>query len=237
MSERLKPKQINKILAAPIRVAGVVVPSTSVSTIITTEVTAALNTAGYNSKPIPLLYSTSDTSPGIIKDINNRVEIYSNTTGNKIEFQGNEVYGRLTESSGVITLNYYYLLTGVETSYTFLTATTIDFEFNYRFEFKDLPTDSIIAIKQRNVQDDIPGSTGKQRIEKLTVSSLNNISALSIMPLSNKRVRLLINGYQLESIATNPAFTVVGTAITWNSINAGWDVETTDEVIAEYFTA
>ena len=237
MSERLKPKQIDKILAAPIRVSGVVVPSTSVSTIITTEVTAALNTAGYNSKPIPLLYSTSDTLPGIIKDINNRVEIYSSTTGNKIEFQGNEVYGRLTESSGVITLNYYYLLNGVETSYTFPTATNIDFEFNYRFEFKDLPTDAIIAIKQRNVQDDVANTGGKLKVEKLTVSSLNSISALSITPVSGKNIRLLVNGYTLDSISTSPAFTVVGTAITWNTSNADWDVETTDEVIAEYFTA
>jgi hypothetical protein len=139
--------------------------------------------------------------------------------------------------AGVVTLTYYYLVGGVETSYTFPSATTIDFEFNYRFEFKDLPTDAIIAIKQRNVQDDVANTGGKLKVEKLTVSSLNTISALSVTPVAGKNVRLLVNGYPVDSISTSPAFTVVGTAITWNSSNADWDVETTDEVIAEYLTA
>jgi len=237
MGERLKPKQIKKLFAAPIRVSGLVVSMNATSTVITSQVTTALLTAGYNSQAVPLIYTTSETTPGVIKTVNNRVEIYTNSTGAKIEYSGYEVYGRLTELAGVITLTYYYLVGGVETSYTFPSATTIDFEFNYRFEFKDLPTDSIIAIKQRNVQDDVANTGGKLKVEKLTVASLNTISALSITPVSGKNVRLLINGYPVDSIATAPAFTVVGTALTWNSSNADWDVETTDSVIAEYLTA
>lgn len=236
MGERLKPKQIKKLFAAPIRVSGLVVSMNAASTVITSQVTTALLTAGYDSQAVPLIFTTSETTPGVIKTINNRVEIYVSTTGAKIEYSGYEVYGRLTESAGVITLTYYYLVGGVETSYSFPSATTIDFEFNYRFEFKDLPTDSIIAIKQRHVQDDVANTGGKIKVEKLTVSSLNNISALSITPVAGKNVRLIVNGYPLDSISTSPAFTVVGTAITWNASNADWDVETTDEVIAEYLT-
>lgn len=233
---RIKSKQIKKYFAAPVRVSGLVVLLSATSSTITTQITTALSSAGYGTTSVPVVYSTLETEPGVIKTAYNRCELYNTATGNKIEYLGNEVYGRLTESSGVITLTYYYMLDGTETSYSFQTAMTIDFEFNYRFEFKDLPTDAIIAIKQRNVQDDVANTGGKLKVEKLTVSSLNSISALSITPVSGKNIRLLVNGYPLDSISTSPAFTVVGTAITWNASNADWDVETTDEVIAEYLT-
>lgn len=235
--ERLKAKQIKKYLAASIRISGLTATISNTSTNVTSVVTNSLLTAGYNGQAVPLIISNSETAPGIITSTNNRCELYYTTNGNKIEYQGNEVYGRLTQSSGVYTLSYFYLLAGVETAYTIPSTTTIDFEFNYRFEFKDLPTDAIIATKQRYIQDDIASIGGRERTEKLTVSSLNSISALSVTPLAGTSIKLIINGYVLDSLSTSPAFTIVGTAVTWNSSNADWDVETTDEVFANYFIA
>jgi hypothetical protein len=72
----------------------------------------------------------------IVAAPSNRVEVYVAATKAKLQDSGgNEIYARLTEASGVYSLVYYSMVAGVETAYSFGSATAIDFEFNYRFDF------------------------------------------------------------------------------------------------------
>jgi hypothetical protein len=84
----------------------------------------------------------------------NRVLIYDSTTNNKlIDTNGNEVYGRITESGGVYTLSYFVEVAGVETAFT-MTAGTIDFLFPYRFTFTQFPSDAPIRVQSSFVGED-----------------------------------------------------------------------------------
>ena len=47
-------------------------------------------------------------------------------------------------------------------------------------------------------------------------------------------VKLIVNGISVSVIDVPTAFTVAGTLITWNPINAGYDLDILDNVIAEY---
>ncbi len=151
---KLFPEQIKKILASAIRIEGYTMTSTTDSVDVTTELAESLLTAGDGGIEVPLFSSSSVSVQGVIIDSpSNMVEIWDNTTKLKLENNGREVYGRLEEGEGYI-LSFYYLDSGVETSYTVDEDTIIDIEFNYRFNFENLPTDAIIALKTRNLYDD-----------------------------------------------------------------------------------
>jgi len=72
-------------------------------------------------------------------------------------------------------------------------------------------------------------------IERLTVTGTNQVSALSFTPFDNDEVNLIINGVMTSSIENPSPFTVTGTTISWNSINAGFDlIQGEDEIIIKY---
>jgi hypothetical protein len=231
----VQAKQIDKILSAPIRVSAF--SATGASSTVTTPITTALSTAGNGGVSVPVQVSSSISVIGIITaSPYNRVEIYNATTKDKIkDSNGDEVFGRITEAGGVYTLTYYTLPdSGTETSYSAFSSTSIDFEFNYRFDFDRFPADGAIAITSRNVSQD-PASGGGTYTEKLTVTGQNAIANLAKTPATSASVILYVWGVAYDTFTT-AHFSVSGKTITWSPSNAGFNIETTDRVVARYTT-
>lgn len=229
----LQSKQIKKIFAGRVRVAGFTTTATSSDTV-TTDLTTALTTAGFNGGSVALTPSTGETTAGVITTgANNTALIFDATTGLPLDDgSGNEVYGRITEAAGVYTLSYYSLVAGVETAYSFSAPTDIDFEFSYRYEFKDLPTDAIITTKARNINDDIPGTTGTLIIIILTIPGLNTIGNIGQTGIDLNTVNFFVNGQAIKNgqgISTTTAGVVTVTPGT-----LGYDIETTDIVTVSF---
>ena len=228
------PKQIKKILAAPVRVNNVATGAAA-SKVVTSDLTTALGTAGDGGVSVPLQVSASLGLGVITTTTANKVQIYDNTTKDKLsDGSGNELYGRITEAAGVYTLSFYSLVAGVETAYTFGTTTNIDFEFSYRFDFYRLPTDALVAIASRNVADDVNTRGGVFKMEVVTVTAQNTLQALSKTPIANT-LKLQVRG-KTEHCLSGGAVSAIGKTMNWSTVNAGYNLETTDEVIAEYFT-
>ena len=232
---RIPAKQIIKVMAASIRVVGLAVATTTASTNVTTPITTALTTAS-DGAAVPLVVSANVTTPGVITTgASARVEIYGSTSKDKIlATNGEEVYARLSEASGVYTLSYFTLPnSGTETPYTFPAAANIDFEFAYRFELYQLPADAIIGMSSRNISDDAGAASGTLFGEPIAVTATNTLAALTKTPVSQSTVQLLVNSTQQEP---GFDFTISGKAITWVPASAKFDLATTDRVYALYNT-
>lgn len=226
---QVRSKQIKKLIDAYVGVSGFTASGTS--TDVTADITTALTTAGEGSVSVPLQLASA-SQIGVITSGNNRVEIFDATTKLKLDSNGLEIYGRMTESTGTYTLEYYVLDSGVETAVT--VATDIDFEFPYRFDFKRVPPNFAINVKTKYVGDDPSGGVFSLIREARTVTALNTLANLSKTPLFG--VTLIVNGVS-ESSSDSPApFTVAGKVITWNATNAEYTLETTDKVTAQYET-
>jgi hypothetical protein len=102
----------------------------------------------------------------------------------------------------------------------------------YRFELKDVPTDFAIKLKQAITS--APGISSILFTEVLTVTSTNVISSLSLPPYLPNNISLIVNGEKVDHIGAGKQFSVSGVAITWLPLVAGYDLETTDRVIATY---
>jgi hypothetical protein len=233
---KIKAKQIERVIAAPVRVGGLSVAGSTSSTTVTTPITTALSTVADGSS-VPLQVS-SGNGPGVITTgANNRIEIYNATTKDKIlAANGEEVYGRLTEAGAVYTLSYFTLPnSGTETAYTFTVATSIDFEFSYRFNLHQLPTDAIIGMRTRNVSDDpASGNSGGGPFgESLAITATNTITALTKTPVAASTVEVIING---QSQRPGIDFTVSGKSINWVPAAAEFDLATNDAAYVHYFT-
>ena len=229
-------KQINKVMGAPIRVGAFAALGTSNT--VTSAITTALGTAGDGGVSVPLQISTSNGLGVVTTGANNRIEIYNATSKDKIlSPNGEEVYGRLTESGGIYTLSYFTLPdTGVETAYS-LPSTSIDFEFTYRFDFARLPTDAIVLTGVRNISNDPSGNAGKLFRERITVTGTNTLNNLTKTPTDSNLVVLIVNGISYDTFATAPFSVNLSTRVlTWSAANAGFSLETTDRVIAQYVT-
>lgn len=227
----IQSKQVSKVLAGHIKVSGF--SASGGSNDITTALGTAVASAGNGGVAVPLQVSGNEVTVGVVTTGNNRAEI---DDGNLDDGNGNEVYGRLTESGGVYTLTYYSLVADTETAYTFGASTSIDFEFGYRFDFSRLPADFAITTAYRIV--DPGGKTGggaSLHTELLTVTAADTVSNLAKTPDSTANVILLINGLAYSTLG-NADFAVAGKAITWNSGNAGFSIEVNDKVIAQYTT-
>lgn len=233
-------KQIIKILAANIRISNFT--ANGVDDVVTAVVTTALGTAGDGGRSVPLQVSANTASMGVIVAApQNRVEIYDATTKDKISSSGgDEVYGRLVEASGVYTLSYFTLPdSGTEAAYTFSTNRAIDFEFSYRFDFDRFPSDAVVGVSTRNVSQDPASTAGALFVEQLAVTGPNAIASLTRTPTSAGVVMLIVNGVSYDTFggaAADFSVNVSTRAITWSAANAGFSVETTDRVIAQYST-
>lgn len=231
---KIQAKQIARVLAAAIRVNGFAVATTTSSTVATSAITTALSTASDGSA-VPLQVSSSN-GPGVITTgANNRIEIYNSTSKDKIlAANGEEVYGRLTEAGAAYTLSYFTLPnTGTEAPYTFPAATTIDFEFAYRFELHQVPTDSIIALSTRNINNDSSAGGAAPFGEVLAITATNTVALLTKTPTSQSTVEFTVNG---QMARPGFDFTIAGKTITWVPATALFDLATTDLCYVTYFT-
>jgi hypothetical protein len=233
-------KQIEGIFAGYTQVTNFSANGSSSN--ITTAITTALSTAGRGGVSLPLQVSANENQMGVVTAApSNRVELRGSTSKDKLQDANqNEIFGRVTEATGVYTLSYFVINdAGAEAAATFSTATAIDFEFVYRFDFKRLPADFAVSLVTRNVSQDVPPGAviGKGFAELLTVTATNTVSALSKTPDLTANVQLVVNGQSVDNFGgANAPFSVSGKNITWNAVNAGYILETTDRVIARYTT-
>lgn len=239
MAGLLQPKQIQKLIAGVIKITGFTVTTSTSSTVITSQLATALSVAGQGGGSVALLQSSNGTQPGIPTSApSNKCEIWNGTTKEKIgTVSGNyEIYGRLTFASSIWTISYFYLDgTGTEQSYTFTSTQTIDLDFIYRFQFADFPTDGLVSIISRNVYSDPVGSGSAAIVEKLTVTSTNTVSNITQAPAFPLKTLLYVNGKTEVAVGTSPSFVVSGSTVTWNSGNAGYILETSDDVTVQYY--
>lgn len=233
----IQPKQIQKVIAAPIKIQGQSITSGSSTATITSVITTILTTAGNNNVSVPVQVSSSVFVPGIIvSQPHNKTEIFDNATKLPIaDSFGNEIYGRITAISSVYTLTLYYLNSGVETVYTTPINISIDFDFSYRFDFNTLPADSLISFVSRNVALDPKGQSAALSIEQLSVLGTNSVSSLANIPTYPFRTTLIVNGKEEFSLGTTPAFSVSSNIITWNAANAGYSIDALDVVYVKYY--
>lgn len=234
---QLQPKQINKVFSAPIKLTNIAVGAGEDDLVVTADISAALATAGQNGVAVPVQVSADVFSVGIVTTSpNNRTEIFDFTTKQPIaDINGNEIYGRITYVSTDYVLSFYYLDSGIETAFTTSDPLTIDFDFIYRFDFNTLPSDFAVSAITRNVNQDPKGQNAVQIIEQLTVTATNIVSVLSNIPTAPNKTILVVNGKEEYYLGVNPAFSLSGATVTWNAINAGYSLETTDIVYAKYF--
>jgi hypothetical protein len=229
----IQSKQIKKLLASRVRV-NAFAGGSSTSVVVTTAITTALASAGYGGGSVPVTPSSGESVTGIITTgSTNAVLIY--TSSNKqpiVDNDGNEVYGRITEASSVYTLSYYSLVGGVETAYT-AEGVNIDFEFAYRFDLKDLPTDSIISQKARNIADDPANQSGVYVTQVCTISGTNTVSNLSNTNIQTATAIFYINGQAI--LNTQGLATTTGGVVTVTPLTLGYSLETTDVLTASYY--
>lgn len=232
----IKQKQVFWVAGASVRASNVA--ASGASTNVTSAITTALSTAGKAGVSVPVQVSADEDSVGVVTASTlNLVAIQNNTSKDKIkDSAGNEVYGRLTQSAGVYTLTYYTLVNGTETAFN-LPAQSIDIDFSYRFDFARLPSDFAIALGGRVVNNDPRGSGASTFTELLTVTGTNAISALTKTPSATANILLIVNDAVYTTLGGGSArFSVSGKVITWSAANAGFNVDTTDFVVAQYTT-
>lgn len=208
------------------------------SAVVTSPITTVLSTAGDGGVSVPLRVFSATQSGVITTGSDNIVIIVNAATKRPIaDSAGNEVYGKITES-GAYTLSYFSLVAGVETVYTFASTVNIDFYFAYRFDAATLPKNALISIGSKLIQQDPSVNAGSTiKAEKLTVTALNTLSALTLgTPTSATNIFLIINNLTYNAFGgANAAFSVSGTAITWSAANAAFNIQTTFDVVAWYW--
>ncbi len=225
----IKAKQIEKQLAGYVYFEQT--GATGTSSVVTTALTTALETAGDNGRAVPFRVASS-TDTGVIATGNNIVGVY-NEDGDRISNdEGLEVYGRVTQASGVYTVSYFISDEGVETAYNIGAAQTLRLSVPYKFSFHDLPADAIVGTETRFVQND-PSNGSPQFQENLTVTGANTLSQVTRVVNTNRPVSLVVNS--LAHPRETGVFTVAGKVITWVPAVAGYDLDTDDKVTIVYY--
>lgn len=231
----IQAKQVNKYITGRVHVISAAVGDTTSAYDITLTLTAALATASDQGTAVPLQVYTANTQPGlIVTPPKNRCEVFDSLTKRKLQDQdGNEVYGVLSLLGPIWQVNIFRDIPGVgATAFAIDAGLAIDVVVPYVFDFYTLPVDFATSLKTAYVNDD-PTAPARYSREVLTVTALNTLSVLA-NNYSGGDAELNING-QIVSIASPSApFSIAGTIVTWSSINAGFALETTDEVIIKY---
>lgn len=232
-------KHLIKPMAAFVRVDGVSVTGSSAN--VTTALTTALATAGDAGVSVPVQVAATGNGIGIVTTgPTNRCQIYLAVSDDEVLSSGLGVYGKLTEAAGVYTLSFFILSdANVESAYSFPTATSIDFEFVYRYDFARWPSDAAVGVTTRNVGNDPAAAAATFTRELLTPTGNNVLPSVSKPPVNASTFVLIVNGINYDTFGGSSAVVSVdlGTrAVSWSAANAGFSVTTTDRVIAQYLT-
>jgi hypothetical protein len=155
----IDPKQLKLPFCSKILITGISAVSGTSSTNVTPRIANALDTAGIGGTPVNNIPSTDGIeAPGVIvTPPNNMVKLYL-TSNNRplVTADGFVVYGRLTYSSGIYTLSYFYLnASNVETPYTLPANYTLKGVANYIFPLHQLPTYNIANPLINNFEEPI----------------------------------------------------------------------------------
>lgn len=240
MAIRKKPKQIFKLLAAMVGISNFPATASS-SDVVTTALTSALSTAGDNGTAVPLqVYSSVVPDQGVIATGNlNKINVWDTASKERVaDGTGKEVYARITAAAGVYTISYFSIDgLGAEQAYTFPSVKNIDIEIPYVFDFVNLPTTAIISLETLNIADDPSQvSSGTKLIVQLTATALNTIPNLPSLPNAIP-VKMYVNGQMIDSLAGSGfAVNLANGVITITPSTLGWNIETTDRLIFEYYT-
>jgi|GEM_PF-1993240 len=231
-------KHLIKNMSAFVRVDGVTVTGSSAT--VTTALTTALATAGDAGVSVPVQAASANGIGIVTTGQTNRCQIYTAASDDEILSTGLQVYGKLTESAGVYTLSFFVLSdAGVESAYSFPTATSIDFEFVYRYDFARWPSDAAVGVTTRNVGNDPAAFAATFTRELLTPTGTNVLPNVSKPPVNASTFVLVVNGLNYDTFGGASAVVTVdlGTrAVSWSAANAGFSLATTDRVIAQYLT-
>lgn len=226
---RIKAKQIEKQLAGYVFFEQAAVTGDTAD--VTTALTTAASTAAEGNRPVPVQPAAAGTV-GFITSGNNVVQVYDENGVKIASVVGDEVYGRLVEADDVYSVDFFTVADGVESAYTFASATTVRLSAPYRFAFSDLPTDAIVGTETRFISND-PSNGSPEFQETLTVTATNTLSQVVRNVRTDRPVTLNVNTVSIPS--TTGAFTVSGRTVTWVPATAGYDLDTTDSVTITYF--
>ena len=240
MAVKFQSKQIDRLLAAPLRLSGVSVAANASSVVVTSPLTTALATAGDGGVSVPLQVGSATAVGLLVSSPVNLGSVSSTTSGERISnATNNEVYGRLTHASGVYTFSFFTKEdNGTETAYTFASAATVDLTLNYVFDLHRVPFDALIRLNLTEVsQDPTVTLPAKIQSELLLPTALNTLPDLSKTPAPGQPIFLFINGMAVDAYGgSSAAFTNSGKTITLSASNLGFSVATTDRVVAMYYT-
>jgi hypothetical protein len=232
--KRIKSKQVWKVIASELQIANYSFTAGTTSDI-TTAVTSLLGTAGLGGVGVTVKVSANDNDTGMV--VGGQVDVLdTNNDPIASPTSGNEIYGRITEASGVYTLSLYEKVAGVETAYTAPATFSTNFSIYYAFDFKDLPRDAFTNVSSKKIQDDLKAKAGLYS-ETLTVTALNAVSSTTKSVSDTAKVFVYVNGQSHYSGASTPSFTITNAGvITRSTTNAGFDLETDDTVEVMYPT-
>jgi hypothetical protein len=103
--KRIKSKQVWKVIASELQIASYSFTAGATSDI-TTVVTSLLGTAGLGGVGVTVKVSANDNDTGMV--VGGQIDVLdTNNDPIASPTSGNEIYGRITEASGVYTLSLY----------------------------------------------------------------------------------------------------------------------------------
>lgn len=224
---KVKGKQINQLVGqAHWNTTGIAVPSAS-SVVVTTAFTGKVS-------------GGTNTTAGVYTTApNNKIFLRESATGKPLADVSNDVsvFGRLTESSGTWTLNFYSLIAGVETAFDFTGHPKAGENFDFRWcesvQLADSAPTAIVYAGEGIDEFDPSSPTNHNHVQE-TIPVLTNGQtgfALSQTPKDPADVRMSVNGVVYENGALKD-FSVAGSTATWRDMD--FTLDTTDEVIFEY---
>lgn len=232
----LSKKQLKYAVPAFLELSNVSVTGSSKD--VTSLLSTLLSTAGAGGSSVPLQVGSLITdTQGIITNAGLNLVSIKNALSEKAIFDkitGREVFARISESAGVYTISFFIKDdAGVETAYAFASATNIDIDFRYAFSVGMLPEGAVEDV-DTYLKFSGSGATAKQYAEVLVATGTNALPNLTKTPSDGTLVIIEVNGQTLRSITGD--FTVTGKAITLNPTTVGYDVDSTDKVVASYPT-
>ena len=184
----------------------------------------------------------TDTTAGVIASTpNNKVYLRVAGTGHQIKdtVDGASVFARLTETSGAWTLSYFVLVNGTEVPFDFtghpLAGVSINFRWCEVVQAANYKATSIVYAGEGIDEYDASSVSAHQHINDVITITTNGQTVLTLAqtPKDDNDVVLIINTATYNS---PESFTISGTTVTWTAVAAsgGFDLETTDRVVASY---
>ena len=150
---------------------------------------------------------------------------------------GQQVIGRLTESTGVWTLTFFVIQSGAEVAYNFTGSTDVGANFDFRWceskQLKDANATAVVNFGEGI--DEIAASsplTHQHQVDYYTATASQTAFTASATPKDATDAALYVNGVRYKYITD---FTFVGTAVTW--LNTDFTLGVGDIVTLEYAKA